>query len=173
MANIQLTHVHPQESFKLLEFSPELLDLLSSSSSQEEEGQKKPKLYLKSPASLPEENSSALPLPAGSPANEMFVNLCTDDRTFFLRQVSSSNSTLMIRPRRRVKTAADGGDIMEEGDDYGEDEKAQADECSIVASCKGQLEVLSAPGWYDGKPFLTKALKVWELDNDDDEKKDK
>lgn len=118
------------------------------------------RLYLKSPASLPDEKN-ALPLPAGSPANEMFVNLCTDDKTFFLRQVSSSNSTLMIRPRIGRKTASDA-DIMEE------DDKGTEAGCSIIASCKGQLEVMNTPGWYDGKPFLTRALKVWDIPSDGD-----
>ncbi|KAI5290432.1 hypothetical protein KEM54_001551 [Ascosphaera aggregata] len=101
---------------------------------------------------------SGLPQPVGSPANEMFVNLCTDAKTYFLRQVSSSNSTLMVRPRSR-----DAGTVLK-----GSEESLQSETtgtCSIIASCKGQLEIMGTPEWYDGKPFLMKALELWQQED--------
>ncbi|KAI5300969.1 hypothetical protein KEM55_003597 [Ascosphaera atra] len=146
MASIPVTYTYPQEDFKLVELSPELLELLSSG--------KTSRLYLKSPG-LPAED--APPVPIGSPAAEPFVNLCTEDKTYYLRQVSSSNSTLLVRPR--PQRAEGTAEEKKDGKD--------AQSVSIIASCKGQLEVMKTPDWYTGVPFLTRALRVFDGDSDD------
>ncbi|KAL1957390.1 hypothetical protein VTO42DRAFT_6070 [Malbranchea cinnamomea] len=83
---IHFSHTSPQQSFRLLELPPDLLELLSSKDA--------PTLHFKSP-------------PEGSGG---YVNLCTPTQSYFLRQVHSSNSIFLIRPNERLGANQNGKD---------------------------------------------------------------
>ncbi|MCJ1465876.1 hypothetical protein MMC07_004495 [Pseudocyphellaria aurata] len=77
---------HEQQSFRLLELPPALLDLITSANP--------PSLSLKSGV-VSDQN-------ALSPASSHAV-LCTNDQTFHVRQVQSSNSVYLVQPRKSFR----------------------------------------------------------------------
>ncbi|KUL84719.1 hypothetical protein ZTR_07646 [Talaromyces verruculosus] len=153
--SIRFTHSSPQQAFRLIELTPDLLELISSPNA--------PTLYLKSPAtddpSTTENNNTA------------YVNLCTPTKTFRIRQVQSSNSIHIIKPSDGqsdviplTKTQKDGGD----------DTEIAPETVTAIAKCGSTLElqVLSnEESFAAAKSMLVRVLRVWDegmtFDSDD------
>src|SRR5271156_3399898 len=107
---IPFTHTHPQQSFRLLELPPELLELLSSDNPptyviygiqldltlNRFRLTKSTRLYLKS--SNPPTNVSSTTTPRTKGAEAGYVHLCSPTQTYQVRQVSTSNSLFVTQP---------------------------------------------------------------------------
>ncbi|MCJ1365242.1 hypothetical protein MMC16_004363 [Acarospora aff. strigata] len=111
--SIPLDFCHSQQNFRLLELPPELLDILTSKNA--------PVLSLKS--SLPLSASSSFSPNSLVPSHAV---LATQDKTFQLRQVQSSNSIFLLQPSLPSISGA-------------------LPNLSIVAQCKATLELIPAP----------------------------
>ncbi|EER24512.1 hypothetical protein CPC735_058820 [Coccidioides posadasii C735 delta SOWgp] len=145
--SIPFTHTAPQEAFRLLELPEELLALLTSDEA--------PPLYLKSPPP----SISAARASSGSSSNQgtddAFVNLCTDTKTYSLRQVHSSNSIFVLRPSPLLDNSRkeDGGVL----------ETDASDAVTAIALCKSTLELQSVGKGYSALPFLLRNLQVYDM----------
>ncbi|EFR02429.1 hypothetical protein MGYG_05424 [Nannizzia gypsea CBS 118893] len=145
--DLRLTQTQPLQPVRLLELPPELLDQLESDHP--------PQLYLKSSAPAASSSSSTTTTTSTSTSTSAtstatsassaasrpgadFVNLCTPDKTFSLRQVNSSNSVFLIKPRG----AADRATATAPATDTDTDTAAStASTVTAIAQCKSTLEV--------------------------------
>ncbi|OXV05254.1 hypothetical protein Egran_06978 [Elaphomyces granulatus] len=139
--SIDFTHTYPQQGFRLLELSPELLELLSSNNP--------PALYLKSPSSDAHEATSEV-------GTREYVNLCTPTKTFRLRQVHTSNSVHIIRPSDGSKSADDGTYEVER------DELNLMETMTVIAKCGSTLEFDAPEEGTPTSPFLEKGLILYD-----------
>lgn len=152
MASIPLHHARPQHHLKLLELPPDLLGLLqdsaSSSSSAAAAAETPPRLYLKAPPPP----SSSDPPSSRTPANDNFVNLCSLDRTWHLRQVNSSNSLMILQAARHRDGRGDGDQHIG---------------LSSIAQCNATLETVPpAPGKRSAEPFLQRRTRFYDRRSD-------
>ncbi|KAI1932045.1 hypothetical protein LOZ65_000859 [Ophidiomyces ophidiicola] len=143
---VTLTHTTPQPPFRLLELPEELLTLLAS--------ENPPKISFKSP--LP---SPAISLGSGPSVNQgtatAFVNLCTDTKTYSLRQVQSSNSIFVMKPSHLLR-----------------DNKLDTDTAgavTLISLCKSTLELQKTEDGFSALPYLSKILQPYDtFDIEDD-----
>ncbi|KAA6407632.1 MAG: sister chromatid cohesion Dcc1 [Lasallia pustulata] len=127
-AGIAFSYNHEQQNYRLLELPSTLLELITSPDP--------PILSLKS-------TSVTAPNAALTAASNAV--LCTDDRTFHLRQVHSSNSVFLLQPSEAT-TSSDDGSIPIPG-------------VSVVAQCKATLELI--PTATSAIPYLKESLPVY------------
>ncbi|KAF2723876.1 hypothetical protein K431DRAFT_324672 [Polychaeton citri CBS 116435] len=128
-----------QERFRLLELPPELLALLTQEDAE-------PLLFKATDSSDGNTPQSA-------------VKLCTDDKTYSIRQVNTSNSVYLARPGLSV--VADGGlpppasvEAFAQCDSFLE-ATLQA-KSSAVSHIRSQVPVYSSTGHYGGKSAVTR-----------------
>ena len=90
------------------------------------------------------------------PETREYVNLCTPNQTYRIRQVQSSNSIHIFQP-------SDGGiqrgDINMVGED---DEMNLVETVTSVAKCGSTLELHVPPGGFSAIPLLEKSLKLYD-----------
>ncbi|KAJ9613032.1 hypothetical protein H2200_002973 [Cladophialophora chaetospira] len=116
----------PQESFRLLELTPDLVEVIES---QRQVSSKRRKLWFKSSApssSTGRARSGAFQAIGGDVEKEGYLHLCTDEKIWAVKQVSTSNSVHVVRTMsaeeaRRQETERrdrdeDGDLAMDEGD---------------------------------------------------------
>ncbi|KAI9703815.1 MAG: hypothetical protein M1836_007585 [Candelina mexicana] len=114
-SGISFSFSDSQQSFRLLELPPPLLELLSSDNP--------PTLSLKSAISPPTSTGASGPVSSNAV-------LCTGNQTFHLRQVHSSNSIFLVHPS--VSQSVDG------------DRSSASSGLSVTATCKATLELSPA-----------------------------
>ncbi|KAL4946362.1 hypothetical protein BDV06DRAFT_234672 [Aspergillus oleicola] len=163
--SILFTHRSPQQGFRLLELPSELAELLGS--------ENPPILELKSPS--PSTSTSGT---APSPGTD-YVNLCTPTKTYSIRQVHSSNSLHILRPSSGVAVKRGdlkivGGTIEGEGADedvdMDVDENREEQELNLnvegtvtsISKCGSTLELHTPAEGFSAKPFLMKALRLYD-----------
>ncbi|KAI9722015.1 MAG: hypothetical protein M1812_001975 [Candelaria pacifica] len=127
---------HSQQSFRLLELPPPLLELLSSDNP--------PTLSLKSA------KPSSISNGPNSPVSSNAV-LCTNNQTFHLRQVHSSNSIFLIHPS--------GNHTLHSG------QQSATSDLSITATCKATLEL--HPTNASPIPYLNQHLALYNGGDDE------
>ncbi|CRG83749.1 hypothetical protein PISL3812_01105 [Talaromyces islandicus] len=147
--SIRLTHGSQQRAFRLLELTPEIVELLSADNA--------PVLHLKSPPSDP------------SGQDVGYVNLCTPDKTFRIRQVQSSNSIHLVQP-----STGENSQLVplkqQQAEERNNGNDEWADTVSAIAKCASTLEV---HGLDEGSATsvvaqaLAKNLRVYEADRND------
>ncbi|KAL3706509.1 hypothetical protein TMatcc_007521 [Talaromyces marneffei ATCC 18224] len=157
--SIRFTHNSPQQAFRLVELTPDLLELISSPNA--------PTLHLKSPATDD---------PTGSENNTAYVNLCTPTKTFRIRQVQSSNSIHIIKPsdgQNKVITLSKRQ--KHDGEDENDTEIAP-ETVTAIAKCGSTLELQglsNEESFALAKSMLARILRVWDegmtFDNDDED----
>ncbi|KAI9873442.1 MAG: hypothetical protein M1830_000409, partial [Pleopsidium flavum] len=130
---IHLGFCHSQQSFRLLELPQELLDLLTSEDA--------PVLTLKS-------SSSPSSAATGPPASHAV--LTTQNQTFQLRQVQSSNSIFLLQPHMVCNAGADAF--------------VAASNLSVIAQCKATLELTSIAT--SPVPYLEELLPLYKGSQD-------
>ncbi|KAF7134119.1 hypothetical protein CNMCM5793_005748 [Aspergillus hiratsukae] len=140
--SILFTHTTPQQGFRLLELPPELAELLSSKEA--------PTLELKSPS------TSHLPNSSADAENHEYVNLCTPDRTYRIRQVQSSNPIHILQPS---DGGAQRGDITMVGAD---DEMNLVETVTTIAKCGSTLELHTPAEGFSAVSFLERMLAVYD-----------
>ncbi|EED18171.1 sister chromatid cohesion protein Dcc1, putative [Talaromyces stipitatus ATCC 10500] len=155
--SIRLTHSSPQQAFRLLELTPEILELISSPNA--------PTLYLKSPGT---DDPS---ITTTGPENNAYVNLCTPTKTFRIRQVQSSNSVHVIKP-------SDGqNEVIPLLKRHGDTNKAMntPETVTAIAKCGSTLELhglADDESFASAKNMLARMLTVWggetSFNNDDE-----
>ncbi|KAJ5279151.1 Sister chromatid cohesion protein Dcc1 [Penicillium angulare] len=150
---ILFTNTQPQQGFRLLELPPELDTLLSAKDA--------PSLELKSP-------SAALAQAVPDSSAQEYVNLCTADKTYRIRQVQSSNSIHIIRPSLGRISRADIKVVEEEAGESGA-LNLPDDAVSAIAKCGSTLELHIPEGGFSAVPFLERSLQLYDRrDGDDD-----
>ncbi|MCJ1245509.1 hypothetical protein MMC30_002713 [Trapelia coarctata] len=117
-----------QQSFRLLELPPQLLELVTSSTP--------PILYLKSEPTRSSTNGDTGPN----------AYVCTNDHTFEVRQVQSSNLLYVVQPSGDVASAENEGSILPG--------------ISVIGQCKAFLELVPAPT--AATKFLEQVLPVFD-----------
>ncbi|KAI9670419.1 MAG: hypothetical protein M1829_004742 [Trizodia sp. TS-e1964] len=116
-----------QQSFRLLELPPELLELINS---------ERPTLTLKS--------ASPGPSPPGGNTSQPHAVLCTENKTFEVRQVQSSNSIYLLSPTSYASPPR---------------ETLTDSALSIVGTSQATLELV--PVTLSAIPFLTQAIPTY------------
>ncbi|EZF35170.1 hypothetical protein H109_04987 [Trichophyton interdigitale MR816] len=160
--DLRLTQTQPLQPVRLLELPPELLDLLESDHP--------PQLCLKSSAptstasttttttttSTTSTTSTASTTPSASSSRPGadFVNLCTPEKTFSLRQVNSSNSVFLIRPQLAPGTAAATAPTTTT--------TTTTTDITAIAQCKSTLEVQAMASSETALRLLLAALAVYD-----------
>lgn len=120
------------------------------------------RLELKSP-------SQALAAAVKDPTAQEYVNLCTPDQTYRIRQVQSSNSLHILRPSHGEISQADIKVVEEEAGESGA-LNLPDDAVTAIAKCSSTLELHMPPGGISAVPFLEKSLRLYDpRDGDDDE----
>ncbi|GFF70367.1 hypothetical protein IFM61392_09627 [Aspergillus lentulus] len=142
--SILFTHTSPQQGFRLLELPSELAELLSSNEA--------PTLELKSPS------TSHLPNSSTDSENHDYVNLCTPNRTYRIRQVQSSNPIHILQPS---DGGAQRGDITMVGAD---DEMNLVETVTTIAKCGSTLELHTPAEGFSAVSFLERMLAVHDGD---------
>ncbi|KAL4958026.1 sister chromatid cohesion protein Dcc1 [Aspergillus filifer] len=160
--SILFTHRSPQQGFRLLELPPELAELLAS--------ENPPVLELKSPSPSTTATAPSTNGTGPNPATD-YVNLCTANKTYSIRQVHSSNSLHILRPshggavrRGDLKIVGGGGAAMDAYDN-GEEQEANLNIKGTVTSiskCGSTLELHAPAEGFSAKPFLIKTLRVYD-----------
>ncbi|GFF42456.1 hypothetical protein IFM61606_05751 [Aspergillus udagawae] len=140
--SILFTHTSPQQGFRLLELPSELAELLSS--------KEVPTLELKSPS------TSHLPSSSTNSENHDYVNLCTPNRTYRIRQVQSSNPIHILQPS---DGGAQRGDITMVGAD---DDMTLVETVTTIAKCGSTLELHTPADGFSAVSFLEGMLAVYD-----------
>ncbi|PLB40641.1 putative sister chromatid cohesion protein Dcc1 [Aspergillus candidus] len=153
---ILFTHSAPQQAFRLLELTPELVGLLTK-----EDGAT---LQLKSPAQSQSQSQNS----TGS-QQQQYVNLCTPTQTYRIREVQSSNSLHVIRPSDGGAKRGDINIVGGAGDQVGEEglNLDLVDTMTAIAKCGSTLELDVPSGGFSARPFLEGALGVFDGDGVD------
>lgn len=144
---IPISHANVQSGVRLLELPPELLQLVDSGIT--------PQLTFKSPPA----NSSD-----GSPAHTV---LCTDERTYEIKQVQTSNTVMVMRPQQsRSETSNRDDEVdMDEDENEGKSASEGADwGMEAFAMCGSTLEVLPikpGPKVKTAAQWLKTLLPAW------------
>jgi sister chromatid cohesion protein DCC1 len=176
---IPFTHTHPQQSFRLLELPPELLELLSSDnpSTYVVHGiqlnltrnrfqlTKSTRLYLKS-SNLPTNVTSAT-TPRTKGAEAGYVHLCSPTQTYQVRQVSTSNSLFVTQPVMLLNQNTPTNQPKGEADAAQEDEIALSatSPLKIIGQVNSVLEL--KPVQLDVQGLLQSMVPVWKWSNTD------
>ncbi|KAL4801137.1 sister chromatid cohesion protein Dcc1 [Aspergillus venezuelensis] len=178
--SILFTHRSPQQGFRLLELPPDLAKLLAT--------ENPPVLELKSPppSTTATTSTTAVNGTAPNPATD-YVNLCTADKTYSIRQVHSSNSLHILRPSDggavkkgdlKIVGAAktNGGDadidMDADGNDNAEEQEVNLNiegTVTSISKCGSTLELHTPAEGFSAKPFLIKALRVYDREIWEDE----
>ncbi|MCJ1451461.1 hypothetical protein MMC28_001798 [Mycoblastus sanguinarius] len=128
-SGIRFDICNEQQNFRLLELPPSLLELINAN--------QPPNLFLKSSA----------PIVANGPAQASSnAVLCTDDRTYQVRQVHSSNSVFILQPSEASRLA--------------EDDSIPSSSLLAIAQCTATLELI--PTSPSGIAFLRQALPLYK-----------
>jgi sister chromatid cohesion protein DCC1 len=175
---IPFTHTHPQQSFRLLELPPELLELLSSDNPptyvvhgiqlnltrNRFRLTKSTRLYLKS-SNPPTNVTSTTPRTKGAEAG--YVHLCSPTQTYQVRQVSTSNSLFVTQPATLLNQNTPTNQPKGEADAAQEDEVA----LSAIGALKAIGQVNSVlelkPVQLDIQGLLQSMIPVWKWNNTD------
>ncbi|EEP75533.1 predicted protein [Uncinocarpus reesii 1704] len=150
--SLPFTHATPQETFRLLELPEELLAYLASEEPPAY-GTLLPRLYLKSPPPRP---SAGLPSSGSSSnqgADDAFVNICTDKKTYSLRQVHSSNSIFILKPQSLLRRHNEEDVVLGNNASSG---------VAAISLCKSTLELQKFGDEYSAVPFLLRSLQVYD-----------
>ncbi|PLN77035.1 putative sister chromatid cohesion protein Dcc1 [Aspergillus taichungensis] len=152
---ILFTHSSPQQAFRLLELTPDLVELLSKEGAT---------LQLKSPAQPQSHNPAEQ---QQQQQQQQYVNLCTPTKTYRIREVQSSNSLHIIRPSDGGAQRGDinivGGGVSDQAGGDGLD----LDTMTAIAKCGSTLELDTPSGGFSARPFLEGWLGVFDGDDDD------
>lgn len=98
-----------------------------------------------------------------SKSKPLFVNLCTSDRTYFVRQVHSSNSIIVAGPSQSSER---GGSIGGgNGGENGNTDWRESTGLSALALCRATLELSGPPADFSAFAFLRHALQVYTTGN--------
>ncbi|KAL4968416.1 putative sister chromatid cohesion protein Dcc1 [Aspergillus stella-maris] len=173
--SILFTHRSPQQGFRLLELPPDLAELLAS--------EDPPVLELKSPSpsttAAPSTTATNGTGTAPNPATD-YVNLCTANKTYSIRQVHSSNSLHILRPSHggavkkgdlkivgAAKTNGEDENIDMDADDHDNEEEQEVNldiegTVTSISKCGSTLELHTPAEGFSAKPFLIKALRVYD-----------
>ncbi|OKL64022.1 hypothetical protein UA08_00247 [Talaromyces atroroseus] len=156
---IRFTHTAPQQAFRLLELTPEILELISSENA--------PTLYLKSPGT--DNTTTTGPEDTGADNNNAYVNLCTPTKTFRIRQVQSSNSIHVIKPSDEksevVPLIAKKRRQSNDNSDINNDEMDIPESVTAIAKCASTLEIHAlnhAESLAEAKRTLRRILPVYD-----------
>ncbi|PKY05506.1 putative sister chromatid cohesion protein Dcc1 [Aspergillus campestris IBT 28561] len=138
---ILFTHSAPQQAFRLLELTPELVGLLTKEGGAT--------LQLKSPA-------QSQPHSQKPTDQQQYVNLCTPTQTYRIREVQSSNSLHIIRPSDGGAKRGDINIVGGAGAQVGEEglNLDLVDTMTAVAKCGSTLELDVPSGGFSARPFL-------------------
>ncbi|KAI1918930.1 hypothetical protein LOZ39_001075 [Ophidiomyces ophidiicola] len=148
---VTLTHATPQPPFRLLELPEELLTLLTS--------ENPPKISFKSPLPSPAISSGSGPSVNQGTATA-FVNLCTDTKTYSLRQVHSSNSIFVMKPSQLLR---------DNEKKYDNPDTDTAGAVTLISLCKSTLELQKTEDGFSALPYLSKILQPYDtFDIEDD-----
>lgn len=177
--SIRFTHSSPQQAFRLVELTPDLLELISSPNAPTYVSAPPTiwvdyhprnkltisagvRLYLKSPATDD---------PSTTENNAAYVNLCTPTKTFRIRQVQSSNSVHIIKPSNGQ---SDVIPLIKRQQDDGDDTGIAPETVTAIAKCGSTLELQglsNEESFAAAKSMLARILRVWDegmiFENDD------
>lgn len=118
------------------------------------------RLELKSP-------SAALAVAVKDPTAQEYVNLCTPNQTYRIRQVQSSNSIHVLRPSYGEISQADIKVVEDEAGDSGA-LNLPDDAVTAIAKCGSTLELHMPPEGLSAMPFLEKSLRLYDPRDGDD-----
>ncbi|KAL2819097.1 hypothetical protein BJX63DRAFT_27596 [Aspergillus granulosus] len=149
--SILFTHRSPQRGFRLLELPPDLAELLASDNP--------PTLELKSPTQLPTPASTTT-----APAPE-YVNLCTQNKTYSIRQVQSSNSLHILTPSTGGAVRRHDLKIVGEAEDQEDVDMDRSlnieGTVTSIAKCGSTLEVHTPSEGFSATAFLSALVRVY------------